>query len=249
MLHSTPVPCRVVHRRRRCRERLREQLLVEPAQTRAVVDLRRLPGVAVARLPEVEHRVLQFAALLVQLGEQQMGRERVARRTERELLSAFVDHVLSFVDVDSIRPMRVVADVANGMGGLVVPAVFERLPMIELEVMYPELDGTFPNHPADPLQPANQRDLRARVVSGEFDLGLAFFNGAGGSDAFNNLSLLNNRIRVPADLNATFAPADVNQNIGIHYSFGTNQTIQGNQIDIVGDGVSDGISAPITATT
>lgn len=96
------------------------------------------------------------------------------RRTERDLLPAFVDHVLSFLDVDNVRPMRVVADVANGMGGLVVPAVFERLPMIELEVMYPELDGTFPNHPADPLQPANQRDLRARVAAGGFDLGLAF---------------------------------------------------------------------------
>ena len=70
--------------------------------------------------------------------------------------------------------MRVVADTANGMGGLVVPAVFERLPQIELEMMYGELDGTFPNHPADPLQPANQRDLRARVVDGGFDLGLAF---------------------------------------------------------------------------
>jgi phosphomannomutase len=60
------------------------------------------------------------------------------------------------------------------MGGLVVPAVFERLDGVELEVMYPELDGTIPNHPADPLQPANQRDLRARVVAGGFDLGLAF---------------------------------------------------------------------------
>jgi len=70
--------------------------------------------------------------------------------------------------------MKVVADTANGMGGLVVPAVFERLEGVELEVMYPELDGTFPNHPADPLQPANQRDLRARVVAGGFDLGLAF---------------------------------------------------------------------------
>ena len=65
--------------------------------------------------------------------------------------------------------MRVVADTANGMGGLVVPAVFDRLPMIELEVMYGELDGSFPNHPADPLQPANQRDLRASVVTGGFD--------------------------------------------------------------------------------
>ena len=91
-----------------------------------------------------------------------------------DVLPAFVDHVLSFVDVDAIIPMRVVADTANGMGGLVVPAVFERLPMIDLEVMYGELDGTFPNHPADPLQPANQQDLRARVVTGSFDVGLAF---------------------------------------------------------------------------
>jgi phosphomannomutase len=99
---------------------------------------------------------------------------RSGSRSTLSVLDDFVDHVLSFVDIDGIRPMRVVADTANGMGGLVVPAVFERLPMIDLEVMYGELDGTFPNHPADPLQPANQRDLRARVVSGGFDLGLAF---------------------------------------------------------------------------
>ena len=99
---------------------------------------------------------------------------RVGRTTERDLLSAFADHVVSFVDPSSLRPMRVVADTANGMGGLVVPAVFERLPRLELEVMYPELDGSFPNHPADPLQSANQRDLQARVVAGGFDIGLAF---------------------------------------------------------------------------
>jgi phosphomannomutase len=96
------------------------------------------------------------------------------RRMQRDMLDAFVEHVLGFIDPSVLRPMRVVADTANGMGGLVVPAVFERLGMIELEVMYGELDGTFPNHPADPLQPANQRDLQARVVSGRFDLGLAF---------------------------------------------------------------------------
>ena len=100
--------------------------------------------------------------------------ERAGTRTRHDILPAFVDHVVSFIDVDEIAPLRVVADTANGMGGLVVPAVFERLPMIDLEVMYGELDGTFPNHPADPLQPANQRDLRARVVTGGFDLGLAF---------------------------------------------------------------------------
>ncbi|MGA0217261.1 MAG: phosphomannomutase/phosphoglucomutase, partial [Ilumatobacteraceae bacterium] len=99
-------------------------------------------------------------------------------RESRDMLDAFIDHVLSFVDVSALKPMRVVADTANGMGGLVVPALFDRLPMIELEVMYGELDGTFPNHPADPLQPANQRDLRARVVAGGFDIGLAFDGAA-----------------------------------------------------------------------
>ena len=107
-------------------------------------------------------------------GDIPVDAERPGSLTERSMIDGFVEHVLSFVDVESIRPMRVVADTANGMGGLVVPALFERLPMIELEVMFGELDGTFPNHPADPLQPANQRDLRARVTAGSFDLGLAF---------------------------------------------------------------------------
>jgi phosphomannomutase len=94
--------------------------------------------------------------------------------SSRNLLEAFADHVVSFVDTTALRPLRVVADTANGMGGLVVPKVFERIPQLTLEVMYGELDGTFPNHPADPLQPANQRDLQARVVAGGFDVGLAF---------------------------------------------------------------------------
>ena len=94
--------------------------------------------------------------------------------TKRNLLADFADHVLSFVDVVELRPLKVVADTANGMGGLVVPAVFDRVSAVDLEVMYGELDGTFPNHPADPIQPANQRDLQARVVAGGFDVGLAF---------------------------------------------------------------------------
>jgi len=99
---------------------------------------------------------------------------RSGRRTEEDLLGEFAEHVVSFIDPDALKPRRVVADTANGMGGLVVPAVFERLGVFDLEVMYGELDGSFPNHPADPLQPANQRDLRARVVAGGFDIGLAF---------------------------------------------------------------------------
>ena len=90
-----------------------------------------------------------------------------------DLLRAFADHVRSFIDLTALRPLKVVADTANGMGGLVVPAVFEGLP-VDLEVLYGELDGTFPNHPADPIQPENLRDLQARVLEVGADVGLAF---------------------------------------------------------------------------
>ncbi len=90
-----------------------------------------------------------------------------------DLLDEFAEHVRGFVDVSHLAPLKVVADTANGMGGLVVPAVFADLPF-DLEIMYGELDGTFPNHPADPIQPANQVDLVARVVETGADVGLAF---------------------------------------------------------------------------
>jgi phosphomannomutase len=95
------------------------------------------------------------------------------RETSADLLGEFADHVRSFVDVGRFRPLKVVADTANGMGGLVVPAVFESLPF-DLEILFPELDGTFPNHPADPIQPENQRDLCARVREVGADIGFAF---------------------------------------------------------------------------
>jgi phosphomannomutase len=90
-----------------------------------------------------------------------------------DLLRAFGAHVRSFIDVGVLRPMKVVADTANGMGGLVVPAVFDGLP-IDLEVLYGELDGSFPNHPADPIQLENLRDLQARVLEVGAGVGLAF---------------------------------------------------------------------------
>ena len=93
--------------------------------------------------------------------------------SERDLLDEYAAHVRSFVDVGSLRPLRVVADTANGMGGLVVPRVFSGLPF-QLEILYPELDGTFPNHPADPIQPENLKDLQGRVLETGADVGLAF---------------------------------------------------------------------------
>ncbi len=98
---------------------------------------------------------------------------RRGRVDQRDLLPAYVEHVLGFVDVDAMRPLTVVVDTANGMGGLVVPAVLERLPLA-VHYLFPELDGTFPNHPADPLNPENQKDLRAAVLEHDADIGLAF---------------------------------------------------------------------------
>ncbi len=95
------------------------------------------------------------------------------RVTTTDVLADYATKVHSFVDVGKLRPLRVVADTANGMGGLVVPAVFETLPF-ELEILFGELDGTFPNHPADPIQPANLVALQRRVTETGADVGLAF---------------------------------------------------------------------------
>jgi phosphomannomutase len=99
--------------------------------------------------------------------------EDPGRAEQRDLLPAFVAHVHSFVDVDALRPLRVVADTANGVGGLIAPAVFAGLPF-ELTVLYGELDGTFPNHPADPTAVENLKDLQRAVLDAQAAVGLAF---------------------------------------------------------------------------
>jgi phosphomannomutase len=99
--------------------------------------------------------------------------EDPGRAEQRDLLPAFVAHVHSFVDVDALRPLRVVADTANGVGGLIAPAVFVGLPF-ELTVLYGELDGTFPNHAADPTAVENLKDLQRAVLDTQAAVGLAF---------------------------------------------------------------------------
>ena len=94
-------------------------------------------------------------------------------RSKQDVMADFADHVRGFVNPSDLRPLKVVADTANGMGGLVVPEIFAELPF-ELEVMYPELDGTFPNHEANPIEAKNLVDLQARVLETGADIGLAF---------------------------------------------------------------------------
>jgi phosphomannomutase len=99
--------------------------------------------------------------------------------TDRELLADYAAFLRSLVDLSGIRPLKVVIDAGNGMGGLTAPAVLGTeagLPALPLDVvpLYFELDGTFPNHEANPLEPENLRDLQAAVVEHGADLGLAF---------------------------------------------------------------------------
>ncbi len=101
------------------------------------------------------------------------------RVTERDLLADYAAFLRGLVDLSGIRPLKVVVDAGNGMGGHTVPAVLGTaagLPGLPLDVvpLYFELDGSFPNHEANPLEPANLRDLQAAVVEHGADVGLAF---------------------------------------------------------------------------
>ena len=97
----------------------------------------------------------------------------VGVETERDMLEEYVDYLLSLVNLNSIRPLKIVVDAGNGMAGHTAPAIFSRL-NCELIPLYFELDGSFPNHEANPIDPANLRDLQRAVKKHKADLGLAF---------------------------------------------------------------------------
>jgi phosphomannomutase len=98
---------------------------------------------------------------------------RVGQVSSRDLLAEYAAHLRSLVDLSGIRPLKVVVDAGNGMGGHTVPVVLDGLPL-DVVPLYFELDGSFPNHEANPLDPANLVDLQAAVREHGADLGLAF---------------------------------------------------------------------------
>ncbi|MGH3089627.1 MAG: phosphomannomutase/phosphoglucomutase [Rubrobacteraceae bacterium] len=85
----------------------------------------------------------------------------------------YAKHCLSFINTEGLRPLKVVVDAGNGMAGKMVPPVFEKLPF-EVVPMYFELDGSFPNHPPNPIEPENMKELQERVVAEGADFGVAF---------------------------------------------------------------------------
>jgi phosphomannomutase len=126
------------------------------------------PGAA----PVGEESGLQEIRELAERGVDPSGGS-TGSREEIDLLEDYLEHALSFADLNSFSPLVVAADAANGMAGLVLPPLFERLPG-KLVPLYMDLDGTFPNHPADPIVPENQEDVKRAVIENGADLGLAF---------------------------------------------------------------------------
>jgi len=97
----------------------------------------------------------------------------VGKESNEDLLTAYVDHLLTLVELSGIRPLKIVIDAGNGMAGHTAPAVFARL-NCEVIPLFFELDGTFPNHEANPIDAKNLKDLQKAVKKNGADIGLAF---------------------------------------------------------------------------
>jgi phosphomannomutase len=93
---------------------------------------------------------------------------------EEDIWKGFVDRVLSFVDVESLRPLRIVIDAANGMAGAMLPPVLDRLPMLDVVRFYFEPDGSFPNHEPNPLLPENREFIVGKTTEERADFGVAY---------------------------------------------------------------------------
>lgn len=134
--------------------------------------------------------------------------ERPGGRAEDiDTLADYVDTVLSLVSVPSRRRLRVVVDAGNAMAGLTMPAVAERLDAVDVIPLYFELDGTFPHHQANPLDPATLTDLQARVQADGADLGLAFDGDADRCIAVDEAG----RIVPPSALTALIAAREIDR--------------------------------------
>jgi len=93
---------------------------------------------------------------------------------KQNIMDGYINKILSLIDTSKLKPMKVIADTANGMVGPSLLELFKKIPQVELTPMYFEVDGTFPNHAGDPLMAENRAELQQRVAAEGFDLGFAF---------------------------------------------------------------------------
>lgn len=133
----------------------------------------------------------------------------VGKESQRNLLADYVKHLHTLVDVSGIRKLRIVIDAGNGMAGYTAPAIFEGL-NVEIIPMYFELDGSFPNHEANPIDAKNLKDLQKAVKKHKADIGLAFDGDADRCFLVDE----NGDIVNPSDLTALIAQRELKQHPG-----------------------------------
>src|SRR5215212_7286489 len=110
---------------------------------------------------------------LISSGELPKASEYAGSVEEADITAEYANHCLSFINTEGLRPLKIVIDAGNGMAGKMLPPIFEGLPF-EYVPMYFELDGSFPNHPPNPIEPENMEELQERVVAEGADFGAAF---------------------------------------------------------------------------
>ena len=133
----------------------------------------------------------------------------VGKERNEDMLTAYVDHLLSLVDLSEIRPLKIVIDAGNGMAGHTAPAVFARL-NCEIIPLFFELDGTFPNHEANPIDAKNLKDLQKAVKKHGADIGLAFDGDADRCFLVDE----NGELVNPSTLTALIADRELKKNPG-----------------------------------
>jgi phosphomannomutase len=119
-----------------------------------------------------EHGIGQIRDLIVS-GKLPEPAEHPGSVEESDIAGDYAEHCLTFINTEGLRPLKIVVDAGNGMAGKMLPPIFVKLPF-EYVPMYFELDGSFPNHPPNPIEPENMKELQERVVAESADFGVAF---------------------------------------------------------------------------
>src|SRR5919206_4155751 len=119
-----------------------------------------------------EHGIGQIRDLIVS-GKLPKPAEYAGSVERSDITEDYARHCLTFIDTEGLRPLKIVVDAGNGMAGKMLPPIFEKLPF-EYVPMYFELDGSFPNHPPNPIDPETMKELQERVLAEDADFGAAF---------------------------------------------------------------------------
>ena len=140
---------------------------------------------------------------LIESGKLPESNDYTGSVEEDDITVDYAEHCLSFINTEGLRPLKIVVDAGNGMAGKMLPPIFERLPF-EIVPMYFKLDGSFPNHTPNPIEPENMEELQERVVAEGADFGVAF-----DGDADRAFIVTEQGVTISGDLLATLVAKNV----------------------------------------